>query len=59
MKTTRSHNKILNFNATVQPGWEKNLYITDFKLVQKLGVGSLGTVYKAIHKKTKKVYAIK
>ena len=44
---------------SVQYGHERELKTSDFNIVQKLGRGAFGNVFKAQHKLTKKVYAIK
>lgn len=59
MKKDKLTNRILFYSPTVEAGWECESHITDFRLEQKLGSGSFGTVHKAVHKKTGKVYAIK
>lgn len=59
MKPNKSSPRILFVSPSVQAGWEMESHITDFKLDKKLGSGSFGTVHRAIHKKTNKVYAIK
>lgn len=44
---------------SVQAGKERELKTSDFDIVQKLGKGAFGNVFKAQAKSTKKVYAIK
>ena len=51
--------RFLFLSPTVQSGIERESKTSDFNIVQKLGRGAFGNVFKAQHKKTKKVYAIK
>ena len=52
-------NRFLFISPSVQNGLEAETKITDFDLLEKLGEGSFGKVYRAKHKKTAAIYAIK
>jgi len=51
--------RYLFLSPAVQAGKEREAKTNDFNIVQKLGKGAFGNVFKAQHKITKKVYAIK
>jgi len=52
-------NRFLFISPSVQSALESELKITDFEILDKLGEGSFGKVYRAKHKKTGAIYAIK
>jgi len=52
-------NRFLFISPSVQLGLEAESKITDFEILEKLGEGSFGKVYRAKHKKTGAIYAIK
>ena len=52
-------NRFLFISPSVQKGLEAEGKITDYELLDKLGEGSFGKVYKAKHKLTNVMYAIK
>ena len=59
MKSAKLENRVLFYSPSVQAGWEKESHRLDFDFISELGKGSFGVVYKVMHKKTKRVYAIK
>lgn len=52
-------NRFLFISPSVQLGLESEGKISDFDIIDKLGEGSFGKVYRAKHKKTGAIYAIK
>lgn len=52
-------NRFLFISPSVQTCLEPEAKITDFEILDKLGEGSFGKVYRAKHKKTGAIYAIK
>ena len=52
-------NRFLFLSPSVQKALEAESKITDFEVLDKLGEGSFGKVYKARHKTTNVIYAIK
>jgi len=52
-------NRFLFISPSVAEGLEPEAKITDFDILEKLGEGSFGKVYRAKHKKTGAIYAIK
>lgn len=59
MKISKLQNRIMFLSPTVQAGWESESYKSDFECQSNLGQGSYGLVWKARHKKTGAIYAIK
>lgn len=57
--TNKVKNRFLFISPSVQKALEPESKITDFEILDKLGEGSFGKVYKAKHKKTNVIYAIK
>lgn len=52
-------NRFLFISPSVQEGLEPESKITDFEILDKLGEGSFGKVYRTKHRKTGAIYAIK
>lgn len=59
LQLNKVKNRFLFVPPSVQNGFEAEAKITDFEILEKLGEGSFGKVYKAKHKKTGAIYAIK
>jgi len=57
--TNKVKNRFLFLSPSVQNNLEAESKITDFEILEKLGEGSFGKVYKARHKLTNVIYAIK
>ena len=59
IQVNKVKNRFLFISPSVQSGLEAEAKITDFDILDKLGEGSFGKVYRAKHKKTGAIYAIK
>lgn len=59
IQVNKVKNRFLFISPSVQLGLEAEAKITDFDIIDKLGEGSFGKVYRAKHKKTGAIYAIK
>ncbi len=46
-------------NLLARKKWSGCLHLDDFKLEEKLGEGTFGVVFKAVHRRTKQVVALK
>jgi serine/threonine protein kinase len=52
-------NRLLILSPTVNAGLEKECTIADFDKEREIGKGGFGSVWKVVHKATKKVYCVK
>ena len=52
-------NRLLLLSPTVNAGLEKECTIADFDKEREIGKGGFGSVWKVVHKVTKKVYCVK
>ena len=52
-------NRLLLLSPTVNAGLEKECTIADFDKEREIGKGGFGSVWKVVHKATKKVYCVK
>ena len=59
MKINKVADRIMFLSPTVQAGWEAESFKMDFENIKTLGEGSYGIVWKARHKKSGDIYAIK
>jgi serine/threonine protein kinase len=59
IQTNKVKNRFLFISPSVQLGLESEAKIADFDVIEKIGEGSFGKVYRAKHKKTGAIYAIK
>ena len=59
VKFNKVKERFIFVSPTVQAGWEDESEIEHFNLSKVLGKGAFGCVYKAEHKKSQLIYAIK
>lgn len=59
MKLAKLQKRLMFLSPTVQAGWEAESFKSDFEKIKSLGQGAYATVWKARHKKTGVIYAIK